>query len=184
MVLGDSLSAAHNIPAQRGWVALLQERLAAEQPGTRVVNASISGETSAGGLARIDELLAAHEPSLLLLELGANDGLRGLPLSALRSNLDSMIVAAKGQGVQVALLGIVLPVNYGRRYRDGMRAVYKELAATHELALVPFLLEGVAQDPAKMQPDGLHPTAEAQPQILDNVWPVIDAYFSRVAAEM
>ena len=170
LVLGDSLSAAHNIPQKDGWVYLLRNRLADIGPDHPVINASISGETSAGGRARLQTLLDEHHPMIVVIELGANDGLRGLPLDALRDNLDAMIVAAQTSGAKVLLLGIELPVNYGPRYRDELRAVYTDLAARHRIALVPFLLDGIALDPALMQDDGLHPTAAAQPRVLDNVW--------------
>lgn len=173
LVLGDSLSAAHNIPQKAGWVQLLRDRLAEIGSDRPVINASISGETSAGGRARLPSLLAEHHPAVLVLELGANDGLRGLPLDALRDNLDAMIGMARDAGTAVLLVGIELPVNYGPRYRDQLRAVYADLAAEHHAALVPFLLDGVALDPALMQDDGLHPTAAAQPRLLDNVWPAL-----------
>ncbi|HET8897638.1 MAG TPA: arylesterase [Rhodanobacteraceae bacterium] len=171
LVLGDSLSAAHNIPLQSGWVHLLAERLHKMGSPRTVVNASISGETSAGGLARLPALLTRHAPAVVVIELGANDGLRGLPLAALRDNLAQMIELAQQAGAKVLLVGIELPVNYGPRYRDGLRAVYRDLAAAHKVALVPFLLEGVALDATLMQADGLHPTAAAEPRLLANVWP-------------
>lgn len=169
LVLGDSLSAAYGIPAAEGWVALLQDKL----PGHRVINASISGETTAGGRARLAGLLDEHRPEWLVLELGANDGLRGLPLQQIRDNLAAMLTAAGDAGVEVVLVGIELPVNYGPRYRDGLRGVYRDLAGEFNAALVPFLLEGVALEPDLMQDDGLHPTAAAQPRLLDNVWQVL-----------
>jgi acyl-CoA thioesterase-1 len=174
LVLGDSLSAAHNIPVERGWVHLLEVHLSKMRPPRPVINASISGETSAGGRARLPALLEKHRPAVVILELGANDGLRGLPLDALRDNLDAMVVAAQKAGAKVLLLGIELPVNYGPRYRDGLRKVYADLAAKRRAALVPFLLEGVALDPALMQDDGLHPTAAGEPRVLDNVWPALE----------
>jgi acyl-CoA thioesterase-1 len=174
LVLGDSLSAAHNIPVERGWVHLLEVRLADMRPPRPVVNASISGETSASGRARLPALLEKHRPAVVILELGANDGLRGLPLDVLRDNLDAMIVAAQKSGARVLLLGIELPVNYGPRYRDGLRKVYADLAEKHHAALVPFLLAGVALDPALMQDDGLHPTAAGEPRVLDNVWAALE----------
>jgi acyl-CoA thioesterase-1 len=174
LVLGDSLSAAHNIPVERGWVHLLEVRLAEMRPPQPVINASISGETSAGGRVRLPALLEKHRPVVVILELGANDGLRGLPLDALHDNLDAMILAAQKAGAKVLLLGIELPVNYGPRYRDGLRKVYADLAAKRRAALVPFLLEGVALDPALMQDDGLHPTAAGEPRVLDNVWPALE----------
>ncbi len=170
LVLGDSLSAAHNIPVEAGWVHLLDTRLGKMVPEWRAVNASISGETSLSGRNRLPALLQKYHPDVLVIELGANDGLRGLPLTALRDNLDAMIVMAQKSRARVLLVGIELPVNYGARYRDGLRAVYADLAATRNLALVPFLLKGVAMDPALMQNDGLHPVAAAEPTVLETVW--------------
>ena len=170
LVLGDSLSAAHNIAAAQGWVHLLEVRLADMEPGWTAINASISGETSLSGRNRLPALLEKYHPGVLVLELGANDGLRGLPLPALRENLAAMIDAAQKSGARVLLLGIELPVNYGPQYRDGLRAVYADLARDKHAALVPFLLEGVALNPALMQDDGLHPTAAGEPKVLDNVW--------------
>jgi acyl-CoA thioesterase-1 len=170
LVLGDSLSAAHNIPIESGWVFLLNTRLSNMVPKGAAVNASISGETSLSGRNRLPALLATYHPSILVIELGANDGLQGLPLPALRDNLAAMIDAAQKQKIQVLLLGIELPVNYGPQYRDGLRAIYADLARTRHTALVPFLLESVALDPAMMQDDGLHPVASAEPKVLETVW--------------
>ena len=170
LVLGDSLSAAHNIPVEYGWVSLLDARLRNMVPKWTVVNASISGETSLSGRGRLPALLRKYHPAVLVLELGANDGLQGLPLPALRDNLAAMIDMAQRTGARVLLLGIELPVNYGPQYRDGLRGIYAELARTCHVALVPFLLEGVALDPAKMQQDGLHPLASAEPEVLQTVW--------------
>ena len=170
LVLGDSLSAAHNIPVEAGWVHLLDARLNQMVPKWTAINASISGETSLSGRNRLPALLAKYRPQVLVLELGANDGLRGLPLPALRDNLDAMIRLAQRAKVRVLLVGIELPVNYGPQYRDGLRAVYADLARARRTALVPFLLEGIALNPALMQDDGLHPVASAQPQVLDTVW--------------
>lgn len=170
LVLGDSLSAAHNIPVESGWVHLLGERLGKMEPPWRVVNASISGETSLSGRNHLPALLAKERPAVVVIELGANDGLRGLPLDALRDNLAAMIDLAQKRGARVLLLGIELPVNYGPQYRDGLRAIYADLARSKRTALVPFLLDGVALDPALMQDDGLHPLAAGEPRVLDNVW--------------
>ncbi|SFX19958.1 arylesterase [Marinospirillum alkaliphilum] len=176
LVMGDSLSAAYNIPADSGWVSLLEQRL--QQQGLnhqgqpwRVVNASVSGETTSGGLTRLPALLRQHQPQIVLLELGANDGLRGQPIPRIHNNLNQMIRMSRDQGAEVLLLGILLPPNYGPRYTDQFAALYPELAAANRLPLVPFLLAGVADQPGLMQQDGLHPTAEAQAIILDNVWP-------------
>ncbi len=170
LVMGDSLSAAHNIPVESGWVHLLDTRLAKMVPKWTVVNASISGETSLSGRNRLPALLEEYHPSVLVIELGANDGLRGLPLTALRDNLTAMIELAQRHKVRVLLLGIELPVNYGPQYREGLRAIYADLARERGVALVPFLLDGIALDQSLMQDDGLHPSASAEPRVLDNVW--------------
>lgn len=174
LVLGDSLSAAYGIASKEGWVALLDERLAAAKPARHVVNASISGETSAGGLARLPALLKEHAPALVVIELGANDGLRGLPLAQLRANLTSILEAVRTAHVRAVLVGIELPVNYGPQYRDGLRELYRGLASEFNVPLVPFLLDGVALDPALMQDDGLHPRAVGEPRVLQNVWKVLE----------
>ncbi len=171
LVLGDSLSAAHNIPIESGWVSLLDARLSKMVPKAAAVNASISGETSLSGRNRLPALLHKYHPAVLVIELGANDGLQGLSLPALKDNLAAMIDLAQKAKIRVLLLGIELPVNYGPQYRDGLRAVYADLAKAKHTGLVPFLLDGVAMDPAKMQEDGLHPVASAEPQVLDTVWP-------------
>ena len=173
LVLGDSLSAAHNIPVEAGWVHLLDVRLGKMEPKWRAVNASISGETSLSARHRLPALLETYHPAVLVIELGANDGLRGLPLGALRDNLAAMIELAQEHKARVLLLGIELPVNYGPQYRDGLRAVYADLARERNVALLPFLLDGVALDPDLMQADGLHPVAAAEPRVLDNVWKVL-----------
>jgi len=166
LVLGDSLSAAYGLPEEAGWVALLAGRL----PGDRVVNASVSGETTAGGLARLPALLEQWRPDWVLLELGGNDGLRGLPPAHTRNNLARMIELSRAAGAQVLLIGIRLPPNYGQAYVQAFERIYPELAESHDVPLVPFLLEGVATRPGLMQPDGIHPRAEAQPLMLENVW--------------
>lgn len=171
LVLGDSLSAAHNIPIESGWVALLDRRLAANGCQVDVVNASISGETSIGGATRLPDLLDTHQPSIVIIELGANDGLRGLPVSDLRSNLSEMIELSHEAGAEVLLAGIRIPTNYGRRYTEAFADVYPELGEEYGAPVIPFLLEGIALDPDAMQTDGLHPTAEAQSAVLENVLP-------------
>jgi len=174
LVLGDSLSAEHNIPAGSGWVALLERRLSKEMaPPPKVINASISGETTAGALARLPALLHKHRPGVLVIELGGNDALRGLAPAQLRGNLEKMLALADEAGAKVLLLGIDVPPNYGPAYRDRLRGTYVDLAAAHGAGLVPFFLEGVALQPGLMQADGLHPTAAAQPRLLDNVWPAL-----------
>jgi len=173
LVLGDSLSAAHNIATEQGWVHLLEVRLGKMVPRWTVVNASISGETSLSGRNRLPALLATYRPGVVVIELGANDGLQGLPLNQLRDNLTAMVSAAQATHAKVLLLGIELPVNYGPQYRDGLRAVYAGLAQQKHVALLPFLLDGVALDPALMQADGLHPTGAGEPKVLENVWRVL-----------
>jgi acyl-CoA thioesterase-1 len=170
LVLGDSLSAGYGLAPGQGWVHLLEERIAARKLPYTVVNASISGDTSAGGLARLSASLDQTRPAWLLLELGANDGLRGLPLTAMRRNLESIITMAQARGARVVLIGMRLPPNYGEQYTEAFHGIFRDLAARHHLPLVPFLLEGVALNPQLMQPDELHPTAAAQPQLLDTVW--------------
>ena len=174
LVLGDSLSAAYGLSPQDGWVALLEKRLASLQPARKTVNASISGETSAGGLARLPALLRQHAPALVVVELGANDGLRGLPLAQVRDNLAKILTAIHAADARAVLVGIELPVNYGPQYRDGLRALYRGLADEFNVPLVPFLLDGVALDPDLMQDDGLHPKAAAEPHVLDTVWRVLE----------
>lgn len=173
LVLGDSLSAAHNIAEQDGWVHLLGARLANMRPPRVVINASISGATTADGVSRLPGLLKRYRPALVLLELGANDGLRGLPLAEIRANLETMIRDCRHAGAKVVLLGIELPVNYGPPYREGLQQIYADLAREHHAPLLPFLLQGVALDPALMQADGLHPTAAGEPRVLANVWKVL-----------
>nr|WP_265281902.1 arylesterase [Verminephrobacter aporrectodeae] len=174
LVLGDSLSAEYGLARGTGWVALLEKQLAEEKPGARVFNASVSGETTSGGRSRLAALLAQHRPSLVLIELGANDALRGLPLKNTEENLDWMTQTAQQAGAQVLLLGMQIPPNYGADYAKRFAHLFAAVAQTRKAALVPFLLAGVADaaDPARLfQPDRMHPRAEAQPQMLANVWP-------------
>lgn len=175
LVVGDSISAAFGLDTTQGWVALLQKRLDQQGKRIQVVNASISGDSSAGGLARLPALLAEHRPALVMIELGGNDGLRGTPLAQLQQNLANMIATSKSSGAQVLLLGMRLPPNYGKRYTEGFAGVYEQLAATHQVPLLPFFLEGVGGVPGLMQADGIHPTAAAQPRLLDNIWPLLKA---------
>ena len=170
-MFGDSLSAAHGLSTQQGWVALLRRRLQAQGYGYRIVNASVSGETTSGGLVRLPRALELHKPRILILELGANDGLRGLPVASIRERLARMIRIAERTGAEVLLLGIRLPPNYGPRYGEPFAAVYRELAHEYHLALVPFLLADVALHPSLMQSDGLHPNARGEPLVLETVWP-------------
>ena len=167
LVVGDSLSAAYGIPQEAGWVTLLSQRLGGQ---ARVVNASISGETTSGGASRLAGLLEKHHPDIVILELGGNDGLRGLPPQQMQANLDRMIEQSLASDAEVLLVGIDIPPNYGQAYRDAFGQVFQKLADEYQLPLLPFLLDGVALQPELMQDDGIHPTAEAQPRILDNVW--------------
>ncbi|MGH8122138.1 MAG: arylesterase [Rudaea sp.] len=174
LVLGDSLSSAHRIAPEAGWVHLLELRLQARSMPRTVVNASISGETTAGGLARLSKLLSDAKPALVIVELGANDGLRGLPLAEIRTNLQHILGAIRDAGARSVLLGIELPINYGPQYRDGLREMYRGLAQEFNAPLVPFLLDGVALNPDLMQDDGLHPKAAGEPRVLDNVWAALE----------
>lgn len=173
MVLGDSLSASYGIAQQSGWVSLLADRLDKQGFPVQVINAAISGDTTAGGRSRLGTALAHHQPDLLLLELGGNDGLQGLPVKSMRANLEAMIDQAHKAGAQVLLLGIKIPPNYGRRYTEAFEQVFVEVAKEKDVPLVPFILDQVATDPGLMQEDGIHPTAAAQQQILDNIWPTL-----------
>jgi len=173
LVYGDSLSASYGIEEEQGWVNLLQQRLDAQELPVQVVNGSVSGETTTGGLARLPAMLESYEPELMILELGGNDGLRGLPLAIMRDNLAQMVDLAEASGAQVMLTGIQIPPNYGPRYTEPFFATYGELAEEKSLPLVPFLIDGIPQQPELMQNDGIHPRAEAQFMILDNVWPVL-----------
>jgi len=169
-VFGDSLSAAYGIASSRGWVALLGERVKRERPDYSVANASISGETSAGGLARIEAALALHHPAVVIVELGANDGLRGLPLAQMKANLGTIIGHSQKSGARVLLVGMKLPPNYGEAYTRAFESAFADVAKRYRAALVPFMLEGFAEKPEFFQADRMHPTAEAQPLILDRVW--------------
>lgn len=172
-MLGDSISAGYGIRIEQGWVAQLQSRLREQGYGYQVVNASVSGETTAGGLARLPRALALHKPKIVVIELGGNDGLRGLPLDTIKRNLERMIIAARSSGAKVLLIGMRMPTNYGPPYVAGFFANYQDLARRFATPLVPFILEGVALDGRLMQSDGIHPTAPAQGRLLDNVWPVL-----------
>lgn len=173
LVVGDSISAAFGMDTRQGWVHLLDERMRNEGFEHQLVNASISGDTSAGGAARLPALLAEHQPQLVIVELGGNDGLRGLPPGQLQQNLASMIDASRGAGAKVLLLGMRIPPNYGERYTTAFAKVFDDVAADKNVPLVPFLLEGVGGIDKLMQDDGVHPAVEAQPQLLENVWPTL-----------
>ncbi|UQY34898.1 arylesterase [Pseudomonas fulva] len=171
LVVGDSISAAFGMDTRQGWVHLLDERMRNEGFEHQVVNASISGDTSAGGAARLPALLAEHQPQLVIVELGGNDGLRGLPPGQLQQNLASMIDASRGAGAKVLLLGMRIPPNYGERYTTAFAKVFDDVATDKNVPLVPFLLEGVGGVASLMQDDGVHPAVAAQPRLLENVWP-------------
>ncbi len=171
VVLGDSLSAGYGIKLQEGWVKLLEQRLADEGYGYRVVNASISGETTQGGLARLPRTLETHKPDIVIVELGGNDGLRGLPLATSRENLRKIIELSRDAKARVVLVGMVIPPNYGPRYGQQFRDMFADLAGTYSLPFVPFFLDKVALEPGLMQEDGIHPNAKGQPQMLENLWP-------------
>ncbi len=176
LVVGDSLSAEYGLARDSGWVALLQKRLKREKLDVRVVNASISGDTSSGGRSRLPALLAQHKPDVVVIELGGNDALRGLPLTMTQSNLSAMTRAVKSAGAKALIAGMQVPPNYGRKYTDDFAALFTTVARAEQVALVPFLLEGVANAPnadAMFQPDRIHPKAEAHPRMLDNLWPVL-----------
>ncbi|MGB5443329.1 MAG: arylesterase [Gammaproteobacteria bacterium] len=170
LVVGDSLSAAYGIPVEQGWVALLQDCLEREAYPYRIVNASISGDTTANARARLDAALASHEPAVLLLALGGNDGLRGLSLAAMKDNLATMIASAQQAAAKVLLLGVQLPPNYGPRYTQRFQAIYQELAREYDLALLPSLVDGIGTESELMQADGIHPNAAAQPLIRDRIF--------------
>jgi acyl-CoA thioesterase-1 len=173
LVLGDSLSAALGIRPEQGWVALLAQRLQAQGYGYQIVNASVSGETTSGGLERLPRALQLHQPATVILELGANDGLRGLPVSETRENLARMVRLSQAAGARVLLVGMRIPPNYGPRYTEAFARMFPELANQYHLPLVPFLLEKVALDPTRMQQDGMHPNARGEPPVLDTLWPYL-----------
>ncbi len=179
LVLGDSVSAGYGLAIGEGWVSLLQGQLKTQGYGYRVVNASVSGETTTGGLARLPRALSVHRPQIVVLELGGNDGLRGLPLETSRANLEKMIQLSKAAGAQVVLLGMKMPPNYGPRYAEGFERIFAELARKHRLPFEPFFLDKIALVPGMLQADGLHPTAKAQPAMLDSVWPVLKPLLKR-----
>ncbi|WP_425914689.1 arylesterase [Pseudomonas sp. GWSMS-1] len=173
LVVGDSISAAFGLDTRQGWVALLEKRLIEQGFDHRVVNASISGDTSAGGAARLPALLTEHQPELVIIELGGNDGLRGQPPVQLQQNLAAMVEQSQKVGAKVLILGMQLPPNYGVRYTTAFAAVFPKVATETGAELVPFVLEGIGGVPSMMQRDGIHPAAEAQPRLLDNVWPML-----------
>ena len=179
LIFGDSLSAGYGIDVDQSWAALLQERLDEQGYEHRVVNASISGETTEGGAERIGPALANFEPALIILELGGNDGLRGFPPDRMRGNLEKIITASKASGAAVVLLGIRIPSNYGPRYTQAFESVFRETAEALDIPWIEFFMEGIALNDDLMQADGIHPNAAAQPKLLDNAWPIIETALGR-----
>ncbi|WP_313700659.1 arylesterase [Achromobacter sp.] len=173
LVVGDSLSAEYGIKRGTGWVPLLSARISEQYPKFQVVNASISGDTTSGGVARLPALLRQHAPAVVVLELGANDALRGLPLNMTEQNLRTMAQAARKADADVLIVGMQIPPNYGRDYAERFAAVFSNVAKNENARLVPFLMEGIATNRAMFQADGIHPNEDAQPQLLDNVWPAL-----------
>jgi len=182
LVLGDSLSAAYGIPQSAGWVALLQRRLNERGYRAQVVNASVSGETTAGGLARLPALLERHRPQVVLIELGGNDGLRALPIAALRDNLQRLVTLARDAGATPAIFEMQLPPNYGPDYVTRFTASFREIAKRNDITLVPFLLTPIAADRAAFQDDGIHPLAVSEPKLLDAVWPTLETLAKKQAS--
>lgn len=178
LVLGDSLSAEYGLARGEGWVHLLQKKLVAEKIAAPIVNASISGETTSGGKGRLSALLAKHQPAIVIIELGANDALRGLSLAATQENLRSMISSAKNAKAKVLLVGMQIPPNYGGDYTKQFAALFPKLAKENKSSLVPFMLQGVAENPDLFQADRIHPSAAAHPKILNNIWPQLKPLLS------
>jgi len=173
VVLGDSISAAYGFEVEQGWVALMQENIKSEYPDYTIYNESISGDTSAGGLARLPLIIKKYKPNIIMLELGANDGLRGMSLFAMKKNLSAIIEQSKKSGAQVLILSMRIPSNYGKRFTDMFYGSYQKLSTQHEVSVVPFILENVALDKKFMQRDGLHPNALAQPIISNHIYPYL-----------
>jgi acyl-CoA thioesterase I len=172
LVMGDSLSAGYGIKVEEGWVSLIQQELAKKQQA-KIINASVSGETTSGGLTRLPALLSQHKPDIVILELGGNDGLRGQPIKTMKENLQTMIKLSQDSGAKVVLAGMQIPTNYGARYTTQFKESYSQLAEENKVVLIPFFLEGVAARSELIQNDGIHPTAAAQPIIAKNVLPVL-----------
>ena len=175
LIFGDSLSAGYGIDVDQSWAALLQSRLESQGYEHRVINASITGETTEGGVARIGAALERFQPALIILELGGNDGLRGFPAERLRGNLDKIVVASKDSGAAVVLLGIRIPPNYGARYTEAFENTFRDVAIEHDIPWIEFFMEGIALNEELLQADGIHPNREAQPLLLENAWPIISA---------
>jgi len=174
LVIGDSLSAGLGVDPGQAWATLLQDRLTAQGYGYRVINASISGDTTSGGLRRLPRALEQHKPDIVIIELGGNDGLRGMPIDIIRRNMEEMIEMSLDYGAQVLLAGMQIPPNYGESYAGGFADIYPDLASEYDIGLIGFFMDGVALDATMMQPDGIHPNAKGQPLILQNVWEVLE----------
>jgi acyl-CoA thioesterase-1 len=179
LVVGDSLAAEYGIARGTGWVPLLAARVHERYPKYQVVNASISGDTTSGGVSRLPPLLAEHKPAVVVLELGANDALRGLPIRMTHDNLESMVRSAQAAGARPVLVGMQIPPNYGRQYTEQFKAVFGDVARDGKAALVPFFMAGIADKPTLFQADGLHPNENAQQQLLENVWPAIESQLKK-----
>ena len=179
LVVGDSLSAGYGLSPGQGWVALLQQRLKNQGYGHRVVNASVSGETTDGGVQRMDRALATHKPGIVIIELGGNDGLRGLPVSRVRANLDLLIMKSRATGAEVLLLAVRVPANYGPQYGSSFQQIYRDLATKYRIGLAPFVATDVLVTRELFQDDGIHPNARAQPVLLDNLWPQLSPLLRR-----
>jgi acyl-CoA thioesterase-1 len=179
LVYGDSLSAAYGVAKSQGWVAFLQKKLADQHYQYDVINASISGETTSGGLTRLTTTLAKTKPNIIILELGANDGLRGLPVNEMSANLNTMITQSKKANVKVLLVGMKIPPNYGPKYTESFSNTYPQLGQRHKVLLVPFMLENIAAKPNLIQDDGLHPNVLGQPIMLDNIWPKLQTMLKK-----
>ena len=173
VVLGDSISASYGFEAQQGWVALMQQKIQADYPSYTIYNESITGDTTAGGSARLPKILKKYKPDIIMLELGANDGLRGMSLTVMQKNLSAIIEKSKKSGAQVLLLSMRIPSNYGRRFTDMFYNIYKKLSTKHDIPVVPFILESVALNKSHMQRDGLHPNVLAQPIITEHIYPYL-----------
>lgn len=182
LVLGDSLSAAYGISDQQGWVSLLDDKLNDNGYTHKVVNASISGDTTQDALSRLDSTLERHEPDIVIVELGGNDGLRAFTVDAIEHNLTRILETIRENGAKIVLAGIRIPSNYGPAYTESFEGLYPKLAEAFDAALVPFFMKGVATDPGLMQDDGIHPNAAAQPRLLDNVWPVLEPLLGKTGA--
>ena len=179
VVFGDSLSMGHGVPYNKGWAFILQQHLAKQKPPYRLINASIGGDTTSSGVVRLPQTLARHQPAVVVLELGGNDGLRGLSLEQTRNNLDKMITMIKQKHIRLLLVGIRLPPNYGQDYTKKFHQIYHDLAAKHAVPLLPFMLEGVAGYKALMQQDGIHPNTKAQQLVFENVWKYLQKLLPR-----